>query len=200
MTYTVTIKNDLYRENYFFQDPNADLTINRNLTCITSVDSHSAGVTLSAKNVTINGPLNCKEVIILANSILVNNRIRSQEQIELTSEDFLDLNAEISSYDSQISLTAKRIILREDLHSSSFSEISADKILLLGDIKSLPLVRFSIKDYIIKVGSLPLDGNGFEYYPPEKELKDVEEIKKALVDDFNIQEPELSQILEKCIS
>ncbi len=138
MKYSVTIKNNLTREDYTFQDPNADLTINGNLTCITSVDSHSAGVTLSAKNVTINGPLNCKEVIILANSILVNNSIRSQEQIELNSEDFLDLNAEISSRDSQISLTAKKIMLREDFLSRSFSEISADKILLLGDIKSLP--------------------------------------------------------------
>ena len=163
MKYSVTIKSNLTREDYSFNDPNADLTIEGNLTCLPYINLSSNGTTLNAKSVTTNGQLNSEKIRIIANSILVNNHIISQEELVIKSHDFLDLNAKIASINSQISLTAKRIILREDIHSRSFSGITADKMLLLGDIKSLRSVEFSIKDYIIKVGSLPLIGFGFEH-------------------------------------
>ncbi|NGX44150.1 MAG: hypothetical protein K1060chlam3_00314 [Candidatus Anoxychlamydiales bacterium] len=200
MKYTVTIKNNLNRENYSFEDPNADLIIEGNLRYRSPLFISSDGITIAAKNVTINGEIDCTRIRIVAESILVNNTVHSDEAIELTSKGCLDLNAEITSRYSNISLKGKQIIFREDIHCNGYSYISADKMLLLGDIKSFPNIQFCPNNYIIKVGSLPIIGYGNSHYFPEKELTDIEKIKDALVDDFNIQEPELSEILDKCKS
>jgi len=199
MKYRVTIKNDFTRTSYSFYDQNADLCINGNLKFISSNNCIFPLTTLNAKSITLNGSLNCERVAIIANSIFINRGIRAQGKIDINSTDLLDLNAIISSNDNAISLKAKRIIIRKDIQSHYYNNIiDADKILLLGDIKSIPEINFSITDYIIIVGSLPPSIFDFNSSSLTKEIKDKEMIKRALIDDFNIQEPELSKILEKC--
>ncbi len=99
MEYSVTIKNNLTRENYTFEDPNADLKINGNLKCRNTIS-------INANTVIINGDIDCAEIKICAKFILVNGIIHSNFLL-LSSQDNLHLNARILC-DNELFLTGNR--------------------------------------------------------------------------------------------
>ncbi|HEU64320.1 hypothetical protein LCGC14_1565670 [marine sediment metagenome] len=192
MKYKVTINNNLNLCNYFLTDANAVLTINGNLKC-------RKEIYIDANIVIINGDIDCAKINICAKSILVNGTIHSNDHLLLSSQDNLHLNSRVFC-NNELFLIGNKIIFRSDISNRNFTDISAGKVFLLGSITSHNFLKFWINDYIIKIGECISFSEDKNYFTPEKELKDLEKIKRVLVEDFEIEEPELSQILDKCTS